>query len=160
MGLDIYFYKFKKADWKKASELKEAIANEPDDEKANKMIDEANEMLPDIQTEIGYFRKVNFLMAFFNYEGNCEYKEITRKQLRELKDKCFAVYTLKPGDGVMTDEIIKKCSETLPTQAGFFFGNTNYDEWYFQEVKEVLEWVSGVLEDLKRTEVVLMYCWW
>jgi hypothetical protein len=54
----------------------------------------------------------------------------------------------------------KRCAELLPTQSGFFFGSTDYDEWYFNDVKEVLSWVDGVLDNLDDREVVLMYCWW
>ena len=164
MGLDIFFYKFKKADWEMANELKEAIANEPDDEKANKMIDEANEMLPDIQTKIGSFRKVNFLMAFFNYtdidEDDCEYKEVSRKQLQELKDRCARIITQHGEGEEYTENDIALAKELLPTQSGFLWGSTEYDKWYFADVKEVLEWVNGVLDALGDDEVITIQPWW
>lgn len=160
MGLDIYFYKFKKADWKKAKELRDAIKDEPDDEKANNMIDEAEAMLPEIQTEIGYFRKVNFLMEFFKYEGNCDYVEITREQLEELQDRCTRIATQQGEGEEYNEDDVALAKELLPTQGGFFFGSTDYDKWYFQDVKEVLTWVNGVLDALEDDEAVLMYAWW
>jgi hypothetical protein len=38
----------------------------------------------------------------------------------------------------------KLASELLPTTSGFFFGNTEYDEWYFKDVETTIE----ILEDL------------
>ena len=58
------------------------------------------------------------------------------------------------------DDDIALAQRLLPTCSGFFYGSTDYDEWYFSDVKEVLEWVNGVLDALDDDEVVLMYCWW
>jgi hypothetical protein len=160
MGLDIYFHKTKRTEW-------ERFQNDTQAKSGNSSHDFEPE-------EIGYFRKVNFLMSFFDYDGNCEYKEISRERLQALRDACAEIAKMKPVrieitryDYGGTDEVKDysladktRCAELLPTQSGFFFGNTEYDQWYFQEVKEVLIWVDRVLSDLADDEVVLMYCWW
>ena len=178
MGLDIYFHKTTRKEWHEYQDECDKLANLSDEEKEKGFHGtEApdNHFSPE---EIGYFRKVNLLMEFFNYTGNCEYKEITREQLEDLKNRCMVVSLMRPSRveyykpdkenpwdkarvvKVYSDEDKKKCAEILPTCAGFFFGSTDYDEWYFADVKEVLVWVTGVLDNLKKDEVVLMYCWW
>lgn len=169
MGLDIYFHKTKRTEWERFQNEMAAYENLPENEQNN--IDTYRNFGPE---EIGYFRKVNFLMSFFNYDGNCEYKEITRERLQALRDACAEIAKMEPvrvevtqyssgGTAEAKDYSLadkERCAELLPTQSGFFFGNTDYDQWYFQDVKEVLVWVDGVLSDLADDDVVLMYCWW
>ena len=176
MGLDIYFHKTTRQEWREYQNECDKFANLSDEEKEKGFHGTeapGNKFEPE---EIGYFRKVNFLMQFFAYYGNCEYKEISRDELEELQDKCLIISEMKPcrtefhkSEGVWEMDRVsniyseadkKRCAEILPTTSGFFFGSTDYDEWYFEDVKEVLNWVTGVLKNLEDDEVVLMYCWW
>lgn len=88
--------------------------------------------------EIGYFRKVNFLVAYFENRGykidSCKEVTIDISDVTELLNRC--------------NEVLKnnsKASELLPTQSGFFFGNTNYNECYFEDVKCVKEYIENAL---------------
>lgn len=90
-------------------------------------------------------------MRFFGYEGNCEYVEIDRNRLVELQSACRLVLEHK-------DEEISR--NTLPTQMGFFWGETVYDDIYYADVKDVLEWLDRILSDLGDDDLVLMYAWW
>ena len=178
MGLDIFFHKTSRSRWNEYQDECDKLANLSDEEKEQGF---HGTEAPDDKfapEEVGYFRKVNFLMEFFAYDGNCEYKEITREQLEELQDKCLVISSMKPSRvelykpdketpwdkarvvNVYSDKDKQRCAEILPTCPGFFFGSTDYGEWYFADVKEVLTWVTGVLKDLEDDEVVLMYCWW
>jgi hypothetical protein len=104
----------------------------------------------DPRTEIAYFRKVNFLMTYFSYEGNCEYKLIEKGEVEGLIDRCKKVL-----------DNHKLADELLPTTSGFFFGDTNYDQWYFHDVENVRRAFEGMLENVDwETEAVEMYCWW
>jgi hypothetical protein len=38
--------------------------------------------------------------------------------------------------------------ELLPTGSGFFFGSTDYDEWYFHGIEKTVEIVSKLIEDV------------
>jgi hypothetical protein len=38
--------------------------------------------------------------------------------------------------------------EYLPTHSGFFFGSTEYDEWYFNDLKLTVEIVDRVLSNV------------
>ena len=79
-----------------------------------------------------YFRKVNFIFCY--YENT----------LGKMIDQCYA---LTDADDI--DRLIDRCERVLkdhsladtllPTQEGFFFGGTDYDEWYFYDVKNCLK---------------------
>ena len=164
MGLDQFFHKCKKHEWAAYQKELEAYENKPSDENEEGNEHPNRSFDPE---EIGYFRKVNFLMQEFAYYGNCEYKEIAKCELEDLRDKCARLAQIKPHELTngseekeYDEEDIALAEELLPTCSGFFYGSTDYDEWYFEDVKEVLNWVTGVLDNLEDDEVVLMYCWW
>jgi hypothetical protein len=176
MGLDIYFHKTKRSEWNEVKSKIEAFNELPEEEQAKQYENETHPTSDFEPVDIGYFRKVNFLMEFFNYEGNCEYQEISKGELEALQEACLEVSKMKPTkveyikaehkwdtdrvETVLSEADQERCAEILPTQAGFFFGNTAYNQWYLDDVKEVLAWVTGVLKELADDEVVLMYCWW
>ena len=89
--------------------------------------------------KIGYFRKVNFLIPFFEsqlgdkIENLCKVK-IDKEDAEELLRRCSAV---------LDDH--SKAEELLPTQEGFFFGNTDYDDYYFMDVERVRDYVKDTL---------------
>lgn len=57
-----------------------------------------------------------------------------------------------------------KASELLPTCAGFFFGSTDYDEWYFIDVKKVKEYIEETLlptfDELEPYESIYFETWY
>ena len=78
-----------------------------------------------------YFRKVNLLFAYFENKGLMidEYFAFMDKETcLDIIDRCKRVL----ADHSLADEL-------LPTQAGFFFGSTDYDEWYYHDVEDVLK---------------------
>lgn len=90
------------------------------------------------EEEIGYFRKVNFLVTFFEDRGyeveNLRGISISEEDANELLRRC---------NEVLNDH--SKAPELLPTQSGFFFGGTEYDDYYFDDVKEVKKYVENTL---------------
>lgn len=104
--------------------------------------------------EIGYFRKVNFLVAYmsayFNEDiENCKDYSLTVDCVEELIRRC--------------EEVLKDHSVApilLPTMDGFFFGNTEYSEYYFEDVKEVLEKMQEVLKELENHKIVVFSIWY
>lgn len=116
--------------------------------------------------ELSYFRKVNFLVKFFNDKAlewwggtilNGLDIPIDKEWCEELLDKCNQVmnkynelkasYTIDTnGDNTKlfeskeaNDLFAEFASETLPTMAGFFYGSTDYDEWYLADVNDVIK---------------------
>lgn len=89
-----------------------------------------------------------------NSVDDCENYRVTQKDLQLLIETLKDVYislqdkemiTKKVQDGsieydlkVFKDEDLEKAKELLPTKEGFFFGGTEYDEYYFENVKKTL----------------------
>ena len=90
-----------------------------------------------ITEEVGYWRKANAIHAWFvkNVQGGkdeCQKSYVSKKQLQELLD------TVKR---VLANPSL--ANELLPPQSGFFFGSTELDEWYFQDLRDT----QKILED-------------
>lgn len=100
-----------------------------------------------------YFRKVNFIFAYFENIGKMvdQYFAIVEKEdVEDLIDRCERV--LKDHD---------LANSLLPTQAGFFFGSTNYDDWYFYDVKDCLKQMKKYLKLFKGEGTgYVIFSWW
>lgn len=112
------------------------------------------------------FRKVNFIQKFFKdkYEvPNNKHVCITKEDLQELADLCEQVMdkfeewdgakeALDSDDQVEPPKHIQEYAEALlPTCEGFFFGSTDYDRWYFNDVKDVLKTVGKIIQEVEDT---------
>jgi hypothetical protein len=51
-------------------------------------------------------------------------------------------------------------SAVLPTQSGFFYGSTEYDEWYFDDIKRELEDFEQILRDWDESAAYAYWAWW
>jgi hypothetical protein len=108
---------------------------------------------PDGETVEITWRKFNALHNWFvmnnqNGEDNQEDYEVSTVLLIQLRD------ILKE---IMDDNT--KAEELLPTVSGFFFGDTEYTDYYFEEVQRTLNEISKVLEMPEGT-VYTYGCWW
>lgn len=107
--------------------------------------------------ELGYFRKVNFLIKFFGDIKNRNPIKINKKEVEELLNLCSTV--LKYHEENPSDKIV--ASKVLPTQDGFFFGSTDYDEHYYEDVKNTKEFIENVLlgqfDNLQENECIELY---
>lgn len=86
-----------------------------------------------IEEDVGYWRKFNALHNWFvekcqDGEDDCGTYYVDRSQLLELLDLLKVV-----------KDTPDKAAELLPSRSGFFFGGTDYNEYYFQDVKETIE---------------------
>lgn len=103
------------------------------------------------RTELGYFRKVNFLVEYFSLE-NCVDHICTEGELKDLLDKCNTV--LEKRDNSISEEL-------LPTTSGFFFGSTDYDEWYYHDIEHVKETLGNIIGHYDPTkEDIIIHAWW
>jgi hypothetical protein len=95
-----------------------------------------------LKVEVAYWRKVNAVHRWFveNVQGgedNCEEYSVSREQLQELLDICKLI------------ELDNESAPALlPVQTGFFFGSYEYDEWYFEGIKETIEQIEQVLKEI------------
>ena len=105
--------------------------------------------------EVGYWRKANQIRNWFDTHlsdgvENCTEKLVTREILHELRDDCLKVL----ADHSLAEEL-------LPTCSGFFFGSTEYDEYYFEDLKDTVEMVTKILQETDwDTEEIVYYEWW
>ena len=93
-----------------------------------------------IEISVGYWRKANMIHDWFvkNVQGGedqCNPHHVAREQLIELKELCQQVLDNK-----------KLAAELLPTASGFFFGSTDYDEWYFKDLENTVAILDRTLE--------------
>ena len=96
-----------------------------------------------------YFRKVNFIYAYFSKCDNFENESctITKNELNEFIQICKDVYNHKGDEDYAT--------ENLPTRSGFFFGSTDYDEWYWEDVKNCIKQMTKLYKSLKDDDYVM-----
>lgn len=103
--------------------------------------------------EVAYWRKANQIREWFNKHisiANCEYSPVEKSILIQLKNDCIKV---------LNDH--SRAAELLPTSSGFFFGSTEYDEWYFEDLKETVVVLTQILEETDwETEEIVYYEWW
>lgn len=88
-----------------------------------------------------YFRKVNFLFKYYEDRGKMydQYYAFTDvDDIDDLIDRC---------ERVLKDHEL--AHELLPTQDGFFFGSTDYNDWYFSDVKDCLKQMKKYRKLLK-----------
>ena len=69
-------------------------------------------------------------------KDECQHTYVERKRLAELRDTVNVVL-----------EDRQQASKLLPTQRGFFFGGTEYDEWYWQDLERTSKELTRLLED-------------
>lgn len=95
-----------------------------------------------LKSQVMYWRKANAIHRWFVdncQEGrdDCRTYEVHIPQLKELLEIITKV--LENND---------LAHDLLPTGSGFFFGSTEYDEWYFKDLAETKE----VLEELIKND--------
>ena len=96
----------------------------------------------DISINVGYWRKANAIHGWFVNEcqegvDECQKSYVPRDKLQELMELCKEVLINKD-----------RAEELLPVQAGFFFGGYEYDEWYFQYLKNTVEMIDKLLKEV------------
>jgi hypothetical protein len=54
----------------------------------------------------------------------------------------------------------KVAERLLPSQSGFFFGGTQYDESYFGDLKDTVKMLAPIIRELKADEIngISSYC--
>lgn len=126
-----------------------------------------------IEEEVMYWRKANQIHKWFvdncqDGEDDCRTAWVSHDQLKELVDICKRIlksseliegevvesYTFS-DDGKKIKNMTKGkvmantalAEELLPSQSGFFFGGTDYDEWYYKDLKDTVEALEPLLDD-------------
>lgn len=116
---------------------------------------------------VGYFRKVNFILTYFEVEDeqDCEDIPVSKEKFAEfvadLKCELVLYYTRKIKDNPDEDAELEPINPKLRTKEVFFGGNTAYYPDYWEEVKEVYTWAKGQLESFDWDHYkMILNCWW
>lgn len=135
MGLDMYLTKKKYLGWNYEHNRKGVVL--PDWKQYG--IDSSK--VSYVEMEAGYWRKENAIHDWFVknvQEGvdDCKSYYVDSSQLRELYNLCC--------------QVLKNPFEApnlLPTTSGFFFGSTEYDEYYYKGIEYTKELLEEILKD-------------
>jgi hypothetical protein len=100
-----------------------------------------------------YWRKVNAIHKWFvdtcaKGVDECQPIYVSRERLLALRDQVEMVVRSK------NDAVAK---EYLPTESGFFFGSTEYDEYYWSDLDYTLKELNRVLTDTEGESVDFIY---
>lgn len=134
MGLDMYL---------NAKRYLSDFFYKGDDERADKI----SELFPELKgkrvkeviVEAIYWRKSNAIHKWFvdnvqDGEDDCGDYHVSREKLEELRQLILQVLDTKE-------------SSLLPPQAGFFFGSTEVDDWYWEDLRRTADQLEQVLTD-------------
>lgn len=130
MGLDMYL-NAKRFLWFNEDELSGKVA-EAFPELKDKRVKE-------VIVEALYWRKANAIHDWFVknvQEGvdDCGSYYVSREQIAELRDLVLEV-------------LASRDAKKLPPKAGFFFGSTEVDDWYWQDLQATADGLGKVLEE-------------
>jgi hypothetical protein len=140
MGLDMYLSAkrymskyFDPADQDKINQINDILGIEG--------IEDGDYGAQEVTIRVGYWRKANAIHKWFvdKCQGGvdeCQETYLSREQLQELVNVCKEVMANKGS-----------AAQLLPSASGFFFGGTDYDDWYFSDVEYTIERLEKILKD-------------
>ncbi len=137
----------------------------------------------EITEEVAYWRKANAIHKWFvdnvqDGKDDCGDYYVSREQLQELVDLCKKVlnkaktvdgqvangttwtqaegevHNYQDGKVIVNQDLME---ELLPTQPGFFFGETDYDEYYMEDLKNTIKQLEPLLTEDADTEASYYY---
>ena len=106
-----------------------------------------------VTEEVGYWRKANHIHQWFvdnvqNGNDDCGNYWVSREKLEELLGVCRIVKIDK-----------SKAEQLLPTASGFFFGGTEYDEYYYEDIDNTIEILEEALSDESADDFAYRASW-
>ena len=103
--------------------------------------------------EIAYWRKANQIRQWFvnhikefDPSDNGGYYRVTKELLIELINDCQTVV-----------DNHSKADEVMPSSSGFFFGGTEYDEWYFDCLENTITKLLKVISETDWDNEIVFY---
>jgi hypothetical protein len=113
-----------------------------------------------LQKRVAYWRKANQIFAWI--EENCGHVENGKiGSLRITKDHCEAL--LKDCEKAMTHKDKALSGDTMdlemlmPTRDGFFFGDTEYDEYYFSDIEYTIQIMKEIIAETDWENETIFY---
>lgn len=95
----------------------------------------------EVAVMVKQWRKANAIHGWFvrnvqNDEDDCGIYAVSMEDIKKLWGTCVAI---------LQDTSLAQ--ELLPTQAGFFFGSDEYDQWYWADVEETKVVLERILNN-------------
>lgn len=168
MGLDQSLYKEKYVPgWIEKDKLKVSVERGDKEVLVENGLDGVS-----VKWQVAYWRKCNQIHKWFvdncgEGEDNCRAYPVDIEQLRELLKLCEKVkkscklvdhgeiesHEFKDGKIIKKNvpyKIIEDSSvaeELLPTESGFFFGSTDYDEYYMDDIDLTIKQLTEIIKE-------------
>jgi hypothetical protein len=142
------------------------------DENGTRRTDIKPERIAYVVEEVAYWRKANAIHRWFvtNVQDDiddCGAYPVSREQLQMLKENCDKVLAasklvnakiktaeryehgawipiLEDGKAIDDASVAK---ELLPTEEGFFFGSTDYDQYYYEDIAQTRDTLEELLAE-------------
>ncbi|MBP6946299.1 MAG: hypothetical protein KBB46_03350 [Candidatus Pacebacteria bacterium] len=125
-----------------------------------------------IKEEVQYWRKANMIHQFFmsgEDEDHAQDVSVSSDQLIDLHERCAKIIANCPlEDGIINNgqslvdgewvhntepgkvlTNVALAEELLPTTSGFFFGSTDYDEYYLADIQETHDMLEELFKQPK-----------
>jgi hypothetical protein len=176
MGLDMYLHK--KTYVKNWEYMKEKDTHEVTVSRGGKIrTDIKPERISEIVEQVAYWRKANQIHSWFvhnvqNDVDNCGEYYVSIDQIKELVDLCKRILDFSetfegkvttgmqwsPSEGhrviqeegsVMTPPSIELAKKLLPSQEGCFFGSTDYNQFYLEDLRITIKQLEPLIEEIK-----------
>lgn len=154
MGLDMYLTRSERIVPVSEKDILEAVKNP---KLMSELLERINNPKVVEGEEVAYWRKANAVHGWFvnNVQNGVDdggSYEVSKEKLENLLGLCQTILETKDVD---------KAKSTLPTTEGFFFGDTEYDEFYFAELNETVRFITDILETTDfETQVIEYLAWW
>jgi hypothetical protein len=91
--------------------------------------------------QVAYWRKANAIHGWIINQTNaiddCTPITLRKQDLYELRELCIKVLESNSKD---------LAEELLPPTQGFFFGSSEVNDWYWEDIKETIDKLNDVLE--------------
>jgi hypothetical protein len=143
MGLDMYLYAkqfVSSSSWSKEDDCKKvkSIARLM---KGTKFLDSDDLQFAEVKLQIAYWRKANQIHKYFvdrcgNGKDECQDIYVSQDALVELLWRC---------ETVLKDR--SRAGELLPPQSGFFFGGTELDQYYYDDLENTILMLQKILKN-------------
>lgn len=138
MGLDMFFSAKKCPDNKIRTEVKKVAKGFCDQWEVQEIV-----------YDVAYWRKANAIHDWFvenvqDGEDDCRECHVPHSKIVDLYDIICEVLKNR-----------ERASELLPTTSGFFFGSTEYDEWYFDGLEYTKNVFEPIVEAIKAEDMMI-----
>lgn len=153
MGLDMYLYRqvYIGAEYHQNDDN---FSVEIKIKKGGKEIPVNTARVATLDETVMYWRKANQIHEWFvknvqNGVDDCGSYTLNIDTLKQLLEECKIV---------LTDNT--KASEVLPTKSGFFFGGTEYNDDYYDDLKQTIDGLNKIIKEYEELKALGIAEWY